>query len=250
VPFWSRRARGLPDSWAGLAADSLGEWLYLNEDERVRLGELIDGLLAGKGWEAARGFTLTDEMCTVIAAQAALMVLGQDLDVYRDVRAIIVHPTTVRSTVPRPGPVIGVISEEPIDLLGEAHQQRGPIVVAWDAVLDDARHPGTGRNVVIHEFAHKVDMLDGLIDGTPPVPGREAYRRWVEVCTAEYQQLRSRGDDPLLRDYAAQDPGEFFAVGAEVFFDQPELMRDLKPSLYGVFVDYFRQDPAARRRRG
>jgi Mlc titration factor MtfA (ptsG expression regulator) len=230
-----------------VVAGSLGEWAYLRDEERVRLRDLIAELLANKGWEAARGFALTDEMCTVIAAQAALMVLGQDLDAYRDVRAIIVHPTTVTSTAPRPGPVPGVISAEPIDLLGEAHQQRGPIVVAWDAVLDDVQHPGTGRNVVIHEFAHKLDMLDGLVDGTPPVPRGEAYRRWVEVCTAEYRHLRSRGADPLLRDYAAQDPGEFFAVAAEVFFDQPEPMRDLKPDLYGVFVDYFRQDPAARR---
>jgi Mlc titration factor MtfA (ptsG expression regulator) len=248
VPWWRRRrARELPSGWADLVAGSIGEWRYLDEDERRRLGELIDRLLADKGWEAARGFVLTDEMCTVIAAQAALMVLGLDLDAYRDVRAIIVHPTTVTSRVPRPGPVPGVITDEPIDLLGEAHQQRGPVVLAWDALLDDARHPGTGRNVVVHEFAHKLDMLDGLIDGTPPVPGREAYERWVSVCTAEYQRLRTGGYDPLLRDYAAQDPGEFFAVAAEVFFDQPELMHDLKPELYGVFVDYFRQDPAGRR---
>ena len=240
-----RRARELPSSWADLVARSLGEWPFLDEDERARLGDLIDRLLADKGWEAARGSTLTDEMCTVIAAQAALMVLRLDLDAYRDVRAIIVHPTTVTSRAPRPGPVPGVITEEPVDLLGEAHQQRGPVVLAWDAVLDDARHPGTGRNVVIHEFAHKLDMLDGLVDGTPPVPGREAYDRWVRVCTAAYQQLRSCGHDALLRDYAAQDPGEFFAVSAEVFFDQPEPMRELKPDLYGVFVDYFRQDPAA-----
>jgi Mlc titration factor MtfA (ptsG expression regulator) len=140
-------------------------------------------------------------MCTVIAAQAALVILGLDLDAYRDVRAIIVHPTTVISTVPRQGPVPGVVTEEPIDLLGEAHQQRGPVIVAWDAAEADARHPGTGSNVVVHEFAHKLDMLDGLVDGTPPVlvPG---YQRWVEVCTAELEHLRAHGD-PLLRDYGA-----------------------------------------------
>jgi Mlc titration factor MtfA (ptsG expression regulator) len=248
VSIWRRRRRrDLPSTWADLVAGSLGEWPHLDEHERIRLGELIDRLLAEKGWEAARGSTLTDEMCTVIAAQAALMVLELGLDAFRDVRAIIVHPTTVVSSAPRPGPVRGVVTDEPIGLLGAAHQQRGPVVVAWDAACNDARHPGTGRNVVIHELAHKLDMLDGLVDGTPPVPGREAYDRWVRVCTAEYQQLRSGGGAPLLRDSGAQDPGEFFAVAAEVFFDQPESMRDLKPDLYGVFVNYFRQDPAARR---
>jgi Mlc titration factor MtfA (ptsG expression regulator) len=216
---------------------------------RGRAGQLGE-LLADKAWEAARGSTLTDKMCTVIAAQAALMVLGLDLDTYREVRAIIVHPITVVSRSPRLGPVPGVITDEPIDLLGEAHQQRGPVVLAWDAASHDARHPGTGRNVVVHEFAHKLDMLDGLVDGTPPVPGRQAYDRWVgERLHGRVSATgRSGRHDPLLRDYGAQDPGEFFAVAAEVFFDQPDPMRDLKPDLYGVFVDYFRPDPAARRR--
>jgi MtfA peptidase len=249
VPFWRhRRGRTRPDDWDAVAARSLGEWPHLDADERERLGALVDELLAGKGWEAARGFALTDEMCTVIAAQAALVVLGLDLDAYRDVRAIIVHPTTVVSTAPRPGPALGVVTEEPIDLLGEAHQQRGPVILAWDAVDADARHHGTGSNVVVHEFAHKLDMLDGLVDGTPPVRGRAALDRWVEVCSAELEHLRAHGD-ALLRDYAAQDPGEFFAVAAEVFFDQPEAMRDLKPDLYGVFAEYFGQDPAGRRAR-
>ena len=228
---------------------SLGEWNYLDQDERQQLGELTSELLAGKSWEAARGFTLTDEMCTVIAAQAALVVLGLGLDAYREVRAVIVHPTTVTSRRPRPGPVPGVVTEEPLDLLGEAHQQRGPVLVAWDTASGDARHAGTGRNVVIHEFAHKLDMLDGMIDGTPPVTGREAYDRWVSVCTAEYEHLRAHRHDPLLREYGAQDPGEFFAVATEVFFDQPLEMRELKPDLYEVFAGYFEQDPAARRDR-
>ena len=222
VPFWSRRrGRPLPSGWEGVVARSLGEWHYLAQDERSRLGDLIERLLAGKGWEAAHGFTLTDEMCTVIAAQAALVVLGLDLDAYRDVRAIIVHPTTVTSRSPRAGPVPGVMTDSPVDLLGQAHQQRGPVVLAWDAASADARHPGTGSNVVVHEFAHKLDMLDGLVDGTPPVRGREAYDRWVRVCSAEYERLRAGPPDPLLRDYAAQDPGEFFAVAAELLRPAP-----------------------------
>jgi Mlc titration factor MtfA (ptsG expression regulator) len=250
VVFWRRhRARSLPSSWRGLLAGTVGEWPYLDDGERERLGELTAVLVAGKGWEAARGFALTDEMCAVIAGQAALMALELDRDVYRDVRAIIVHPTTVVSRAVRAGPVPGVVTDSPVDLLGEAHQQRGPVVLAWDAVARDARRPGNGSSVVVHEFAHKLDMLDGLVDGTPPVVGRAALDRWVEVCTRELERLRSGPPDPLLRDYAAQDPGEFFAVTAEVFFDQPDQLCELKPDLYAVFADYFRQDPAARRRR-
>jgi Mlc titration factor MtfA (ptsG expression regulator) len=250
VPFWNRRrARSLPSGWRRLFAARVTEWAHLDDDERARLGDLTAQLLAGKGWEAARGFTLTDEMCTVIAAQAALVALELDRDVYRDVRAIIVHPTTVVSRAVRAGPVPGVVTDSPIDLLGEAHQQRGPVVLAWDAVARDTRRLGDGSNVVVHEFAHKLDMLDGLVDGTPPVPRGAALDRWVEVCTRELDRLRSGPPDPLLSDYAAQDPGEFFAVTSEVFFDQPEALHELKPDLYAVFADYFRQDPVARRHR-
>jgi MtfA peptidase len=100
----------------------------------------------------------------------------------------------------------------------------------------------------VHEFVHKLDMLDGMIDGTPPLDDEE-LQRWVEVCTAEYRSLRAGHGDPLLSDYGATNPGEFFAVAAEVFFDQPVEMAELKPDLYGVLRDYFAQDPAARRPR-
>jgi Mlc titration factor MtfA (ptsG expression regulator) len=122
------------------------------------------------------------------------------------------------------------------------------VLLAWDAVRRDTRHPGTGHNVVVHEFVHKLDMLDGMIDGTPPL-GDEQLRRWVEVCTTEYRDLRAGEADPLLSDYGATNPGEFFAVAAEVFFDRSVEMAALKPDLYGVFRDYFGQDPAARRPR-
>jgi Mlc titration factor MtfA (ptsG expression regulator) len=248
VPFWKRRpARRLPADWTRLMRTSLGEWNYLDEDERQRLGELITELLAGKSWEAARAFTLTDEMCTLIAAQAALMVLGLDLDAYREVRAVIVHPTTVTSRRPRPGPVAGVVTEEPLDLLGEAHQQRGPVLVAWDTASGDARHAGTGRNVVIHEFAHKLDMLDGMVDGPPPVAGRDAYDRWVSVYTAEYEHLRAHRHDPLLRRHAAQYPGELTAVATEVFFDQAADLAAHEPDLYRILSEFYGQDPKARR---
>ena len=141
------------------------------------------------------------------------------------------------------------MSDEPSYLLREPHSNRRPLLLAWDAVRRDARHRRTGSNVVVHEFVHKLDMLDGMIDGTPPLDDDEQLRRWVEVCTAEYRALREGAPDPLLRDYGATNPGEFFAVVAEVFFDQPAEMAQVKPDLYGVFRDYFHQDPAARRPR-
>ena len=123
------------------------------------------------------------------------------------------------------------------------------MIIAWDAARADARHPERGHNVVFHEFAHKLDMLDDLVDGTPPL-APDARERWIEVCTAEYELLRSGTDDSLLSDYAAVDPGEFFAVVTEVFFDLPGELRAAKPDLYSVLRDFYRQDPAQRQATG
>ena len=87
-------------------------------------------------------------------------------------------------------------------------------------------------------------MLDGVVDGTPPLETREARTRWIEVCTAEYQALRNGTDDGFLDGYAAVNPGEFFAVVTEVFFDIPRELEAAKPDLYGVLRDFYRQDPA------
>jgi Mlc titration factor MtfA (ptsG expression regulator) len=100
--------------------------------------------------------------------------------------------------------------------------------------------------VVLHEFAHKMDMLDGVVDGTPMLPDRVALDRWIAVCAAELELMRSGEAGPLLDDYAATDPGEFFAVATEVFFGRPIEFRDLKPELYEVLSAFYRQDPAGR----
>jgi Mlc titration factor MtfA (ptsG expression regulator) len=131
-------------------------------------------------------------------------------------------------------------------LLGEAHHDRGPILLAWDQARRGARHRGRGHNVVLHEFAHKMDMLDGVVDGTPLMPNQAALDRWIEVCTAELELMRRGEAGVLLDDYGATDPGEFFAVATEVFFDRPVDMREAKPQLYEVLAGYYCQDPAAR----
>lgn len=206
----------------------------------------MDGLLGRKRWEAARGVELTEEMRVVIAAEACLLVLGLDIESYRDVAAIIVHPTTVTLRGERAGPARGVVTSSPLPIQGQAHARRGPVIIAWDAARADARHPASGRNVVVHEFAHKLDMVDGLIDGTPSLPDASARQHWIDVCTAEYELLRAGHDDPLLRPYAAVNPAEFFAVATEAFFDLPGAMREHKPALYGVLQDFYQQDPAGR----
>ena len=139
-----------------------------------------------------------------------------------------------------------MVTDEPRQISGEAAHHGGPVILAWDAVVADTRHPGRGRNVVLHEFAHKIDMLDDVIDGTPPLADRSERDNWVVVCTEAFERLRRGVGSLVLRDYAATNPGEFFAVATEVFFTRPiELLRH-EPDLYGVLRSFYRQDPAGR----
>lgn len=239
----------LPTGWEEVTAAAVAHWAALDNTERARLAELMDQLVNRKRWEPANGFELTDEIRLVIAAQASLLILGLDIDYYRGVSSIIVHPTIVTLHGERPGPAHGVVTNAPLPIVGQAHDRRGPVLIAWDAARANARHPERGHNIVFHEFAHKLDMLDNLVDGTPPLADQTARNRWIEVCTTEYELLRAGRGGPLLRDYAAVNPGEFFAVATEVFFALPEEMRSQKPALYDVLRGFYQQDPAQRAQR-
>jgi Mlc titration factor MtfA (ptsG expression regulator) len=144
------------------------------------------------------------------------------------------------------GPVRGTVSDGVVPVLGEAHERRGPVLVAWDQAQDAARNPGSGHNVVFHEFAHKLDMLDDLLDGTPPLERRGDYDRWVEVCTEAYEALRAGIERTPLQPYGATNPSEFFAVATEAFFDVPVALEYHEPRLYEVMRGFYNQDPAAR----
>jgi len=222
----------------------LAHWNVLSDAERDRLEYLTLDLMTGTRWEAANGFELTDEIQVTIASQAALIILGLPDDSYRMVRSILVHPTTVVLTGEHHHGG-GIMSREPVPILGLA-EHRGSVLITWDTVRHDARHPGNGHNVVFHEFAHQLDMLDGTVDGTPPLATHEQFERWVEVCTRVYDQVVAGAAGRSLNPYAGVDPGEFFAVATEVFFDDPHGLRHEHPELYEVLSDFYRQDPASR----
>lgn len=245
MPRWRRRTGGsLPDGWEDLVADLAPSWWAVPLEVRTAVRDVAEHLVATKRWEAAAGFDLTDQVRVVIAAQAALPVAGLAADVrrYPNVRSIIVHADAIPGGE-REGPIPGTFVDEPVDgSSGEAGHDDEPITLAWSDVTWDLRHHRSGRNVVIHEFAHKLDMLDGVIDGTPPMAG-DARARWIEVCTREFEAVRDQGDDHLLGSYAGEDPGEFFSVAAEVFFTRPDAMAADAPDLYDVLAGYFAQDP-------
>ncbi len=239
------RRHGLPENGPALVEEHLAVWPLLEAQEQRHLLQDIDQLLASKTWEAARGFSLDDTVRVVIAAQAALLVLGLSLDHYRGVSAIIVHPTTLHTRGERPGPSAGTVSADRLAVVGLAEGGRGPIVLAWDQALAGAHRSEPGANVVLHEFAHKLDMLDGFVDGTP-VLARDLRADWVRVCSEVYDDLVAGVPRPPLRWYGATNPGEFFSVATELFFEQPRELQGLEPALYDVLRRFYRQDPATR----
>lgn len=234
---------GFTDAWRDLCAARFAWWEDLDDGERDRLEAVALGLIAGADWEPANGFTLTEEMQVLIAAQAALLTVNLPFeDPYQDVHAIIVHPTTVVLDGEH-SQVGGVVSDDPMPILGQA-EYHGPVLVAWDEVADDVVHHGDGRNVVFHEFAHKLDMLDGTSDGTPPMDAGLASR-WVEVCTRVYEAVVVGSGGEVLDPYAGVNPAEFFAVVTEAFFDDPAGLRGEHSDLYRCFAEFYAQDPAS-----
>lgn len=225
---------------------------YLDDDERARLEDMVQVFVAEKHWEGCAGFEVTDDVKVTVAGQACLLLLGLPHLLYSNVFSILLYPSAVR--LPAQPRSIGcgpVVDASPMPIAGEA-RFRGPVLLVWDKVREGAFHPQRGHNVVYHEFAHKLDMLDGTIDGTPPLADSSQYQQWIDVCTAEYEALRERsgrGERALLDPYGATNPGEFFAVATEYFFDRPRRMAHVTPDLYGVLGDFYNQDPAERERR-
>jgi Mlc titration factor MtfA (ptsG expression regulator) len=216
----------------------------LTPDEQQRLETIALDLIADKDWEAAHGFELTDDIVVTIAAQAALLVLELPADSFRNVSTILVQPSAVRlERAHRTGK--GMMSDDRMFIDGQA-VFGGPVMIAWDAARFEARHPGRGTNVVLHEFAHKLDMLDGTLDGTPLLADQAQRERWIEVCTRVYRAVEIGEGGEALRSYAGIDAAEFFAVATEVFFDRPHMLRDEHPDLYECLRDFYRQDPSTR----
>ena len=200
-------------------------------------------MLRTKRWEAVVGSELTDEILVTLAANAAIPVLSFDLWPYRQVKSIIVRPTASISGGLRAGPVAGTFTDEPVGIIGEASPHSGPVSISWDAALADSRRPAYGRNVVIHEFAHKIDMNDGYADGIPPLRG-DALAHWQHVLDDEFHRTEGRDSDAVLRPYAWASPAEFFAVATEAFFCVPTQLASAKPALYSALSDLYQQAPA------
>jgi Mlc titration factor MtfA (ptsG expression regulator) len=221
--LWARATAGLP---------------FLPRTEKLR--ELVLLFLAEKEFTGAHGLEITDGMRVSIAAQACLPILELGLDWYSGWTGIVVYPGDfrVRRTEVDED---GVVHEWVDELAGEA-MPGGPVVLSWDATAHDPH-----MNVVIHEFAHKLDMLDGIADGRPPLHAGMDARAWSKAFEAAYEgfcDALERGRDTWLDPYASEHPSEFFAVISEAFFEDPAETHRRYPEVFEQLKLFYRQDPS------
>jgi MtfA peptidase len=249
--FFKRRRRKrllaepFPKDWLEIIERNVRFYACLPEVDRRELNGLVQIFLAEKTFEGCGGLELTDEMKVTVAAQACLLLLHRQTDIYPRLVTILVYPSAyvARNVKPIGGPLV---LEDESARLGESWTS-GVVVLSWNDVRAGASDIHDGQNLVLHEFAHQLDREDGAINGTPLLEQRSQYVAWGRVLNTEFERLRrdsQMGRATVLDDYGATDPAEFFAVATECFFEKPRVLKKRHPELYEALKTFYRQDPA------
>jgi len=244
-----RRARlarmPFPHEWRSILRKRVPLVRRLPADLRLQLQQHIQRFIAEVPFIGCAGQAVDDEVRVTIAAQACLLLLNRGGG-FEGLTEVLVYPGAfaVQRVQTEPG---GVQHEGRQALAGESHG-RGAVVLSWQDALDGAADPADGRNVVIHEFAHRLDQDHGTANGAPWLGPKRGYEEWSRVLGAEFAALRARveaGEEGLISAYGATDPAEFFAVVSELYFERPVELRNAHPALYEQLREAYRTDPSA-----
>jgi len=241
------RTRPFPPAWLEILGRNVRQTAWLVPDETERLRAWVAVFLAEKRFEGCRGLEITDEVRVTIAGQAALVMLGFDGE----------HLDRLQSVLVYPGDYLAPKSA-PLDGGGELQWQEerlgetwggGSMVLSWPRVVDGGRLRDGPRSVVIHECAHAIDLLDGEVDGIPPLASPREARTWaaaIDDCQNHFDEALDEGRSVPFDDYAAESPSEFFAVASECFFQDPHRLARFDATLYDLLRQAWRQDPKSR----
>jgi len=246
---WRRRrflaTAALPQDQWRLTLASLPVLSGLSAEEQARLRDLVLLFLREKAIVGVQEQEVTDTMRLRIAAQACLPILELGLDCYRQFRTVLVYPAGFRVRHEYEDEA-GVVHAMVAELSGEAWE-RGPVILSAYDVLAEAGNDGV--NLVIHEFAHKLDMLNGAANGLPPLHAGMSVQAWARAFEAAYADLcarHDRGELLPIDDYVTESPAECFAVVSEVFFELPRVLNEAYPAVYQQLRLFYRQDPLRR----
>lgn len=243
---WRRKrtlSQPFPESWLKILSRNVWQYASLGSAKQTRVRQCTQVMVAEKHWDGVDGFELNDEIKVTIAATASLLTLGLRRPFYFDrVHSIIIHPGPIKNRQLRRG---FLVSDDNEYYSGVAWQD-GPLVFSWPNAQRGARRSGDGCNVIIHEFVHHIDGMDGEMGGTPIIESAALRSRWNSVFKRRYSQLvddLNAGRRPLIRDYAATNLAEFFAVACESFFDSPQRLLRNMPDVFEVLQDFFDINP-------
>jgi len=230
-----------PPEWRSILQKNMPLIDRLSAKQQKKLFSLMQVFLDEKIFEGCGGLELSEEIKITIAAQACLLLLGQEGAVYPRLKTILVYPHTYS------GGQKGIFGGDngASARLGESWGS-GVVVLAWNSVLGGAQNIHDGHNVTFHEFAHQLDQEDGAADGVPVLKKRSAYASWAHVFNHDYKMLideTEHGKKEVLNRYGATDPAEFFAVATETFFEKPHQLKAKHPELFEELKFYYALDP-------
>lgn len=227
--FSDEQRRWVQENWA--------LWETMPEGLRAEIEGLALVFLDEKVFEPCGGLgEVTDEMRYLVAAQACLLWTNQRGAPYPTLKAILMYPDAYRAKDELQGDSIR---------LGESWS-RGSVVLAWKSVKSGGLNDEDGHNLVLHEFAHQLDTVNGPADGFPELPSSGDFADWTDVFQREYESLRddtARGRRTVMDAYGTTNEAEFFAVATETFFERAEAMNEEHPALYRLLADFFGTDP-------
>lgn len=220
-----------PYHWFGTLKKTLPMAEKLSSNHWKQLAGLMQVFLAEKKFEGCGGLEVTEEIKVTVAAQACMLLLGRNTEVYPRLKTVLLYPHTY--------------TDGKTARLGESCNT-GAVVLSWNSVTGGARNFKDGHNVTFHEFAHQLDQEDGVADGVPILGENNAYQTWARVFSHEFEHLveeTDRGHKDVMDAYGATNPAEFFAVVTETFFEKPRQLKNKHPELFERLRNYYKVDP-------
>lgn len=236
-------SKPLDPKYVDILQSNIGLYSVLPEQLKVALHRQINLFLFDKEFVGCDGQEINDEVRLTIAGNACLLVLAQTRPIYPSFKTILVYPSTY--VVKQKTHQGHVVFDEHSTRAGESWF-RGPVVLSWTDIMHGSGNSADGQNVVIHEFAHKLDEENGVMDGLPILRERSHYGEWSKVLNSEYASFLKRVQrrrNKVIDEYGAISPVEFFAVISESFFEKPRRMQSKLPELYSQLQKFYGLDP-------
>ena len=231
-----------PKAWRKLLRKQVPIYNHLEPAQQQQLERRVQLFLNEKSFYGCNGFEVDDRVRLTIAGHACLLILERSFSDYDDISSILVYPDLYRAKGKASDGL--VVSAHNEIRAGEA-SSLGQVVLAWHQCQRAVSQPHSPHNVILHEFAHQLDYLDGTADGAPPLSGEQA-RHWQQTMTDAWDNLQhtlEHHHKPWLDPYGATEPAEFFAVLTETFFQQPKHLWHEQPEVYKALRDFYRLNP-------